>query len=86
MEIKYSEKSVKQLTKIIKGDRKGAETIIKIIETYALNPDGNYNLKILKGKFVNFKRLRVGNYRIIFEEDTINMNIYEIKHRKEAYR
>ena len=49
------------------------------------NNSENFDIKILKGKFQTFKRLRVGNYRIIFEEKNNNMYIYEIKHRQEAY-
>ena len=45
--------------------------IITAIETFAID---NYkqkdsDIKILKGKYGNFKRLRAGNYRIIFEDD-----------------
>ncbi|MBF0520621.1 MAG: type II toxin-antitoxin system RelE/ParE family toxin [Nitrospirae bacterium] len=84
MYIKYSEKSVKQLMKIYVGDSKGVEAIIRTIETYAEKPNEKFDVKILKGKFGDFKRLRVGTYRIIFENDEMNMYIYEIKHRKEA--
>lgn len=31
-------------------------------------------------------RLRVGDYRVLFEVDGDNVVIYRIKHRKEAYR
>ncbi|MCK4662148.1 MAG: hypothetical protein KAT68_04740 [Bacteroidales bacterium] len=30
--------------------------------------------------------MRVGNYRIIFDEDNNIMYIYKIKHRQEAYK
>lgn len=85
MEIKYSEKSVKQIEKIHKGDKKSAEKILKTIETYAKNPSGNFDIKVLKGKYENFKRLRIRDFRVIFQEDKNDMLIYEIKHRKEAY-
>ncbi|GAB62185.1 conserved hypothetical protein [Candidatus Jettenia caeni] len=85
MEIKYSEKSIKQITKIHKGDKKIAEKTLKTIEAYAKNPSGNFDIKVLKGKYGNFKRLRVGDFRVIFQEDKTDMLIYEIKHRKEAY-
>jgi len=39
----------------------------------------------LKGKYAEFKRLRVGKYRIIFDDDGKVMVIYEVKHRQEAY-
>ncbi|HLA51469.1 MAG TPA: type II toxin-antitoxin system RelE/ParE family toxin [Thermodesulfobacteriota bacterium] len=86
MEIRYSEKSSKQIARIKKGDRKSAVMIIEAIETYAENPSGNFDIKVLKGKYEDLKRLRVGNYRIIFEDDGNIMSIYEVKHRQEAYQ
>ena len=85
LEILYYQKAAKQLRKIMQGDRKSAIMIIAAIEQYAENPQGNYDIKILKGKAGEFKRLRVGNYRIIFEEEGKVMLIYEIKHRQGAY-
>jgi hypothetical protein len=38
MEIRYSEKAVKQITRIHKGDKKSAELIIKTVEAYSKNP------------------------------------------------
>jgi mRNA-degrading endonuclease RelE of RelBE toxin-antitoxin system len=66
LEIKYSEKAVKQMKQIMKGDRKSAIAIIGIIEAYAKNPSGNFDVKTLKGKYAEFKRLRVGKYRNIW--------------------
>lgn len=85
MEIRYSEKAVKQIAKINKGDRKSAELIIRTIEEYSKNPGGKFDIKILKGRYGAFKRLRAGNYRILFDEEGNIMSIYEIKHRQEAY-
>jgi mRNA-degrading endonuclease RelE of RelBE toxin-antitoxin system len=86
MEISYSEKAVKQLKLICKGDRKSGKMIIERIEHYAANPSDKFDIKILKGAYGEFKRLRVGNYRIIFEDTEEAMQIYEIIHRQEAYR
>jgi mRNA-degrading endonuclease RelE of RelBE toxin-antitoxin system len=85
MEIRYSERADKQIKKICKGDRKSAKMIIKMIEAYAENPSGNFDIKILRGKFENLKRLRIGNYRVIFDDYSDIMSIYEIKHRQEVY-
>jgi mRNA interferase RelE/StbE len=85
LEIKYSEKAVKQLKKIHKGDRKSAAMILKTIETYAVKPSGRFDVKILKGKFGDLKRLRAGNYRVIFDDEKNVILVYEIKHRQEAY-
>ena len=84
MEIRYSEKAVRQISKIHRGDRKSAALIIKTIEAYAKNPSGNFDLKTLKGKYEDLKRLRIGNYRVIFDDEGHTMSIYEVKHRQEA--
>ncbi len=85
MEIKYSSKAGKQLNRIVKSDKRNAKRIIERIEQYAENPSGNYDIKALKGKRASFLRLRVGDYRIIFEMEKSTMLIYEIKHRQESY-
>ena len=85
LNIKYSAKAYKQLLKISKGSKKAVEMIVKVIEKFAGNPSANLDVKTLKGQFDVFKRIRVGNYRIIFDNDNKVMLIYEIKHRQEAY-
>jgi len=85
MKIRYSEKAKKQIKKIFKGDRTSAEMIIKAIEAYAENPSGNFDIKTLKGNFEDLKRLRIGNYRVIFDNYSDIMSIYEIKQRQGAY-
>ena len=84
-QIKYTEKAAKQLRRIFKSDRKSARMIVAAIEDYALNHGHQHDIKILQGQFQDLKRLRVGNYRVIFDEDMIVINIYEVKHRQEAY-
>ena len=84
-EIRYSDKAAKQLRKIIKSDKKSAGMILKAIEKYAADPSLNHDVKVLKGRFEDLKRLRVGNYRIIFDEEMHVINIYEVKHLQEAY-
>ena len=85
LKIKYSGKASKQFVGIHKGDKKSAEMIIRAVEGYSKDPFGHFDIKILKGKPAKFKRLRIGDYRIIFEDDKVTMWIYEIKHRQEAY-
>ena len=85
MEIKYSEKADRQLKRIAKGDKKSAAMILNAIEKYSKNPQGKFDVKVLKGKYGSFKRLRIGNYRIIFDDDGNIMLIYEVRHRQEAY-
>jgi mRNA interferase RelE/StbE len=86
MDIRYSEKAEKQIKKIYKGNKKNAAMIISAIESFAQSSKQNdSDIKILKGKSGNFKRLRIGNYRVIFEDNETIMLIYEVRHRQEAY-
>jgi mRNA-degrading endonuclease RelE of RelBE toxin-antitoxin system len=85
MEILYSVKAAKQLKNIAKGDKKSAQMIIQGIENYTRDPSKRYNVKLLKGRFGLFKRLRIGNYRVIFDDKNRIMHIYEIKQRQGAY-
>lgn len=86
MEIKYSSKASRQISKIAKSDKKSAQRIVDRIESYSGNPSGSFDIKALKGKRASFLRLRVGNYRIIFEMEESTMLIYEINYRQESYR
>jgi mRNA interferase RelE/StbE len=86
VEIQYSEKAVKQIRKIHKGNRKSAEIILRTIESYASSPYGKFDVKTLKGNFGNLKRLRAGNFRVLFDNSENTMHVYEVKDRKEAYR
>ena len=87
MDIKYSERAEKQIKRIHKGDKKSTAMIIAAIESFVTHSGKQkyFDVKILKGKQGNFKRLRVGNYLVIFEDDDTIMLIYEVKHRQEAY-
>ena len=84
-DIKYTNKAYKQLKKIFKYAPNNAELIVKGIESYALNQLGNHDIKILHGKYESFKRLRIGSYRVIFDNEDNVIFVYEIKHRKDAY-
>jgi len=43
-------------------------------------------LPVLKGKFKGKRKLRTGNYRIIFEIVNDEVRVLRIGHRKDAYR
>lgn len=85
MEINYSGKARKQFKGICRGDKKSGKMILKEMERYAENPRGSFDIKVLKGQHGDFKRLRVGDYRIVFDEEGNTMRVYEIKHRQGAY-
>ena len=63
------------------------ETIFKAIENLVITPFPESKYKKLKGTN-NFYRLRVGNYRILYEVDThiMLLTIYRIRHRKDSYK
>jgi len=63
------------------------EAFFTEIENLATNPFPKSRYKKLKGT-ENSYRLRVGNYRILYEVDSYVMllTIYRIRHRKDSYR
>lgn len=78
--IEFKSSALKDLEKI---ERKYALNIIRKIKL--LEDDLKGDVK----KLTNFTpeyRLRIGNYRILFEHIGNKIIIYRIKHRKESYR
>lgn len=67
-------------------DYKQIPRIIKSIESLAKNPFSRQYCK-LQGTD-NFYRIRVGDYRVIYQVDTNKdfLAIYYVRHRREAYR
>ena len=62
-------------------------SIIYAIENLPSNPFPKNKFKKLKGTINSF-RLRIGDYRIIYDVDETLMQIkvYRVRHRKEVYR
>ncbi len=62
------------------------KAVVKNIKQLSDNPRPA-NCKKLKG-LKNFWRIRVGNYRIVYEiiDSSRRINVYRIKHRKDIYR
>ncbi len=80
MAVKLDDKAVKDLSKINKID---ALKIFAKIENLKDFPKVS-NLK----KLTNFEppyRLRVGNYRVLFDIEENIITVYNVKHRREAY-
>jgi len=73
-------KAVKDLKDIPKSDAKKIVSKIKEMEN---NLHGD--IKRLTNHTPEY-RLRVGNWRVLFEIESNNIVIYRIKHRREAYR
>lgn len=82
MRIQYSKQAENFLKKI---QRKQRETIIFKIHQYADDPQ---SLKNMVKKLQNspFSRLRIGNYRVIFDEDGNIMSIERIESRGNVYK
>ncbi len=67
-------------------DYKQIPRIIKSIESLAKNPLSKQYRKLQGTE--NFYRIRVGNYRVIYQVDNQAniLIIYYVRHRREAYR
>lgn len=80
-EVIYYSKAEKELSRINKNE---ARVIFVKISQLKTNPRPNISIK-LKG--YEYYRLRIGNYRAIYQIDDKNrhINIITIKHRSEAY-
>lgn len=78
--IEFKPRTLKDCRKIPKSQ---LTHIFKQIETMSSNLKGN--VKHLTN-FTPEYRLRVGDYRILFEIEEKRLIIYRIRHRKEAYK
>jgi len=78
--IKFDKKSKKDLLELEKNYQ---TLVLSKIELLSENLQGDVK------KLTNFTpeyRLRVGNYRVLFEVENDLIIIYKIKHRKESYK
>jgi len=81
MIVKIDDKAIKDLTKIHKAEVNKIFSKIEELEKFPQVP----NLK----KLTNFHppyRLRVGNYRVLFDIVNDKITVYRVKHRKESYK
>ena len=80
--IRYTDAAVKQLRDIPDND---AKRIIAKAALLATNPDAvKNNVKKLQG--VDGFRLRVGNYRVLFTDDGIVIEVVKVGQRGGVYR
>lgn len=80
MTVTLDGKALKDLAKIDKSQVKKIFSKIEALEHYPEVP----NLK----KLTNFEppyRLRVGNYRVLFDVEDDVLTVYRVRHRKESY-
>lgn len=64
---------------LLKLDIVVAKRIINALELLSSNPFESPNTKKMKGKEGNYYRLRVGNYRIIYEIKNEQLMIYIVR-------
>jgi mRNA interferase RelE/StbE len=78
--IELKERAIKDLKSMPKQD---AQRIVKKIKVLENGLSGDIK------RLTNFTpeyRMRVGDYRVLFEIEESMVTVYRIKHRKEAYR
>ena len=80
--LKIKQSAYKELQRI---DKKERTRIISAIDKLTDNPHLG---KVLKGEFTGLRRIRAGNYRVIYEinEGEVLILVLRIAHRKQAYR
>jgi len=81
MIIKIDDNAIKELSKI---DKSNANKILIKIETLEDFPKIS-NIKKLTNFYPPY-RLRVGNYRVLFDIEDDILTIYTIKHRSKSYK
>ena len=81
MTVKVDDRAIKDLSKIHKTYVSKIFQKIEELEKFPEIP----NIK----KLTNFNppyRLRVGNYRVLFDIEDNILTVYQVKHRKESYK
>ena len=70
-----------------KVDKSEIPRIITIIRSLPQNPFPSNKFKKLKGSERSY-RLRIGNYRILYEVDRHNklITVFKVRHRKDVYK
>jgi mRNA interferase RelE/StbE len=82
--IEFTRNALKSLQKV---DPIYQYLIIEKLEALQQNPYGSSNVKALKG-MSGYYRLRVANYRVIYElqDENLVILVIDINHRKDVYR
>jgi mRNA interferase RelE/StbE len=82
LNIQYTEDALKDMRGI---GRVAAGRVKNKLLDYAAHPQAFANqVKKLHGQ--NTLRLRIGDYRVLFTEDGIILNVLRVGHRREVYR
>lgn len=80
--LSIKQSAAKALARIPRPDR---IRLIEAIDSLSANPAAG---SVLKGEFEGLRRIRVGNYRVIYEvqDDELVILVICIGHRREVYR
>ena len=80
--LRIKQSAFKELQRL---DKKERVRLVAAIDQLAENPHIG---KLLKGEFSGLRRIRSGNYRVIYEinEGEVLILVLRIAHRKEIYR
>lgn len=80
--LKIKQSAYKELQRL---DKKERISIVSAIDKLTDNPHIG---KVLKGEFSGLRRIRSGNYRVIYEinEGEVLILVLRIAHRKQVYR
>lgn len=80
--ISIKQSAVKALEKVAIEDRR---RIIAVIDQLAATPMAG---SVLKGGFFGLRRIRIGNYRVVYEarESELVVLVVRIGHRRHMYR
>ena len=84
MDIEWGTRAVRDMSRLATRDR---ERIISKIEQYADNP-ASLARQVITLTGTNYRRLRVGRYRVIFaieQGEPLIMVVLRVRHRREAY-
>ena len=79
-DVKIAASAIKDLKQIDK--HKAGKILLGAMEKLSKNPEP---CKMLSGKFKGLRRLRVGNFRVIFAIFDAEVKILRIGHRKDVY-
>lgn len=77
-----AEKAIERL------DKRARLRVLSALERLALDPRAASNVKALVGTLGGWYRLRVGDYRVVYEliDGRLVVLVIEVAHRKDVYR
>jgi mRNA interferase RelE/StbE len=64
--------------------QQSALSILKALHRYA--DTGQGTVTRLSGEYAGLLRLRVGNYRVLFDETADTITVHRVRHRRDAYQ